>query len=220
MLNASDISSCIDEGSGILSNCIAATNAPFPLSDTLESASRCSESVEFACRTLDKVSDDSCADEIRNYMTCLVMRQFSGCDSIQCAADVAESQEDSFVEFAKSGLGKLLIAFLAVGLLILLDFSCEKRLLCIRSCFGDRKREALNKSQEQKKANQQLPTISEDRSPSTSEDENAHIQRIESLRSKRRDIENWLDHSKQNSPKQQRPPSATDRENGDELVDL
>jgi hypothetical protein len=97
----------------------------------------------------------------------------------------------------------MLILFGAVALLILLDFSCEKRFLCLRSWRRETRTQETDRKGGQKHPIQQLPTSSENQSPSepsTSEDGNGHTQRIETLRNKRRDIENWLEHKKQASP--------------------
>jgi hypothetical protein len=111
----------------------------------------------------------------------------------------------------------VLILFGSVALLILLDFSCEKRFLWLRSCRGETRREEPNRKGGQKQLNQKLPTISEIQSASTSEDELVHAERIESLRNKRRGIENWLEHKKQISPEKQESPSSPRRGNGEAL---
>lgn len=115
-----------------------------------------------------------------------------------------------------SSLGLMLILFGSVALLVLLDFSCEKRFLCRRSCRGETRRQEPNRKGGQTQPNQQLPTSSENQSPSTSEDEIVHThQRIESLRNKRRDIENWVEHKKESSPEKQASASGARRENGE-----
>jgi hypothetical protein len=202
-------------------------------------------------RALDLVSDDSCTEITRNYLKCLLVsrtsirhaplsltintqhltdnrlllqiRQFAECNSIECAVNaVTALPENEKESFASSSLGMVLILFGSVGLLILIDYSCEKRFLWLRSCRGKTREEPNRKGGGQKQPNQQLPTISEIQSPSTSEDDIVHSERIESLRNdeiehsdrietlrnKRRDIENWLEHKKQMTPEKQASASG------------
>ena len=142
------------------------------------------------------------------------MNQFDNCDSSECGdTGPGPGEEDDSGSFASSSLGLLTILFSSFLLLVLLDYSCEKRFLCLRRFCGYERQRPDHGG---KSSNPQSFTSSENHSPIGSDDENAHTVRIANLRNKRRDIENWVEHKKVTSPvakkkqsRQQRPSQRT-----------
>lgn len=136
-------------------------------------------------------------------------------------SDATGVEEDASNGWLESELGKTILFLLVASALFFFDYACERRLCC--RLWRGKKRETREdqEKEEDNVGDLEIPELYNsgdnvsDRAeaivvmPTETDVRAVEIQRIDSLRIKRREIEHWFEHK----PKQESPLSSGNRRN-------